>query len=58
MHQKLKISYLDISRYDSDNDGVVTVKEVSLVFRSIGYNPTEAELQVSVKKMVFVCEFS
>jgi len=33
------------SRFDSDNDGVVSVREVSLVFRSIGYNPTEAELQ-------------
>lgn len=33
-------------RYDSDNDGVVSVRELALVFRSMGYNPTEAELQV------------
>ena len=52
------ITYLDISRYDSDNDGVVTVKEVSLVFRSIGYNPTEAELQVFSKENGIFCEFS
>eukprot|EP00091_Calanus_sinicus_P007894 TRINITY_DN19243_c0_g1_i1.p1 TRINITY_DN19243_c0_g1~~TRINITY_DN19243_c0_g1_i1.p1 ORF type:complete len:114 (-),score=25.77 TRINITY_DN19243_c0_g1_i1:29-370(-) len=33
------------TRYDTDNDGVVSTKEVAQVFRSIGYNPTEAELQ-------------
>ena len=38
-------------RFDSDNDGVVSVKEVSLVFRSIGCNPTEAELQVCEMKI-------
>ena len=37
-------------RYDSDCDGVVSVREVALVFRCMGYNPTEAELQVILKK--------
>ena len=32
-------------RHDSDQDGVVTVKEVSLICRTIGFNPPEAELQ-------------
>ena len=34
-------------RFDSDHDGVLSVREVALVFRSIGCSPTEAELQVS-----------
>ena len=33
-------------RFDSDKDGVLSVKEVAMVFRSIGCSPTEAELQV------------
>ena len=55
---------LPLRRYDGDGDGdgVVTHKELTLVLRSvfstvqgtlilrcIGYNPTEAELQVSLK---------
>lgn len=35
------------SRFDSDGDGVVTHKELSQALRFIGFNPTEAELQVS-----------
>ena len=35
-----------MSRHDTDQDGVVSIREVALVFRSIGCNPTEAELQV------------
>ena len=33
-------------RFDSDQDGVLSVREVAMVFRSIGCSPTEAELQV------------
>ena len=36
-------------RLDSDQDGAVSVKEVSLVCRAIGFNPPEAELQVGQK---------
>ena len=35
-----------VFRHDTDQDGVVSIREVALVFRSIGCNPTEAELQV------------
>ena len=34
------------SRFDNDGDGVVTHKELSQALRFIGFNPTEAELQV------------
>ena len=37
---------LFVFRHDTDQDGVVSIREVALVFRSIGCNPTEAELQV------------
>ena len=33
-------------RFDSDGDGVVTHRELSQALRFIGFNPTEAELQV------------
>merc|ERR1711909_28311 len=33
------------SRFDSDQDGVLSVREVAMVFGSIGCSPTEAELQ-------------
>ena len=33
--------------YDSDHDGIINAHELSLILRSIGQNPTEAELQVS-----------
>ena len=35
-----------LTRCDNDNDGVVSVREVSQVCRTIGFNPPEAELQV------------
>ena len=41
-------------RYDSDKDGVVSVREVALVFRSMGYNPTEAELQVAKLRLNYI----
>ena len=39
-----------LPRWDNDNDGVVSVKEVSQVCRTIGFNPPEAELQVGQTK--------
>ena len=35
-------------RFDSDGDGVVTHRELSQALRFIGFNPTEAELQVEL----------
>ena len=40
------LTLLALVRFDSDQDGVVSVREVAMVFRSIGCSPTEAELQV------------
>ena len=35
-------------RFDTTNSGVITGKELGNVLRHIGYNPTEAEIQVTV----------
>ena len=36
-------------RFDTKHSGVITGKELGNVLRHIGYNPTEAEIQVTVK---------
>ena len=33
--------------YDKNNDGTITTKELSTVMRSLGQNPTDAEVQDS-----------
>ena len=47
--EEKKYLYLNkycFTRFDSDQDGVLSVREVAMVFRTIGCSPTEAELQV------------
>ena len=39
------------SCYDKDGDGTITTEELGTVMRSLGQNPTEAELQDMVNEL-------
>eukprot|EP01022_Parablepharisma_sp_SALTPOND_P028437 TRINITY_DN70963_c0_g1_i1.p5 TRINITY_DN70963_c0_g1~~TRINITY_DN70963_c0_g1_i1.p5 ORF type:complete len:178 (-),score=25.90 TRINITY_DN70963_c0_g1_i1:1809-2342(-) len=39
------------SLFDKDGDGTITIKELEIVMRSLGQNPTEAELQDMINEV-------
>ena len=38
------------NKFDTDADGAVNCKEVGLIMRAVGQNPSEAEIQVEMRK--------
>lgn len=47
-HSEFKEAF---SLFDKDGDGTITTKELGTVMRSLGQNPTEAELQDMINEV-------
>lgn len=39
------------SLFDRNNDGIITTRELSAIMRSLGFNPTEEELQTMINNV-------
>ena len=48
LHSEFKEAF---SLFDKDGDGTITTKELGTVMRSLGQNPTEAELQDMINEV-------
>ena len=49
------LQYVQTFLLVQDGDGTITTKELGTVMRSLGQNPTEAELQVTTYIYIYIC---
>lgn len=48
----ITLEYKDVFTYfDKDGDGMITTKELSIVMRSMGKSPSEADLQDMIERV-------
>ena len=46
--EEIAVLMTAFSQFDSDGDGLISVKELRRILHSLGQNPTDAELQVKI----------